>query len=206
VEQNIHDAARYMGTVCHQIEDYGSPSHTMPGDNMFTLLQQFLPPSETMRDVLLHGPVESGSLVVSISGYNPRLLGTSVNEAAWRLMHRIHEGILNARSTTIPIIQALYAGVSKQVKEEQLKAAKVDAEIVADAMFTILSLGCHSAQELNDSKRRCGDSSTSPSARFFQPRQPVCTIPNRSSSAVPIGDTRAAVSFSPKENTPCPSN
>ncbi|HSJ04567.1 MAG TPA: hypothetical protein VK956_19005, partial [Verrucomicrobium sp.] len=43
------DAAKYMGTVCHQVEDYGSPSHTVPGDNMFTMLTQFLPPPEEMK-------------------------------------------------------------------------------------------------------------------------------------------------------------
>jgi hypothetical protein len=148
LSQNIKDAARYMGTVCHQIEDYGSPSHTMPGDNMFTLLQQFLPPTDAMRDTLLHSPVESGELSVSIPGYKPRLLGTSVREASWKLMHRIHEGIINARSTTIPIIQALYAQDPKTVESQQLKAAKVDTEIVADALYTILSLGKKSSSEL----------------------------------------------------------
>ena len=48
-EGRTGDAARFMGTMCHQIEDYGSPSHTMPGDNQFTLLQQFLPPSDGMK-------------------------------------------------------------------------------------------------------------------------------------------------------------
>lgn len=151
-DNNIKDAARYMGTVCHQIEDYGSPSHTMPGDNMFTLLQQFLPPSEGMRDVLLHGPVESGTLNLTLTGYKPRLLGTDVNEAAWRLMHRIHEGIINARSTTIPIIQALYASDSNTVQEHQLKAAKFDAEIVADAVYTMVCIGGKTVEELNASR------------------------------------------------------
>jgi len=35
---NMGDAARFMGTICHLVEDYGSPAHTVPGDNMFTLL------------------------------------------------------------------------------------------------------------------------------------------------------------------------
>jgi hypothetical protein len=148
---NVKDGARYMGTICHQIEYYGSPSHTMPGDNMFTLLQQFLPPPEAMKDKLLHGPVESGELSVEIPEYQPRLLGTTVNEAAWRLMHRIHEGIINARSTTIPIIQALYADDAKTVELQQLKAAKMDAHIVADALFTIISIGTRTPQELEAS-------------------------------------------------------
>lgn len=148
--QNVKDAARYMGTICHQIEDYGSPSHTMPGDNMFTLLEQFLPPTEVMRDKLLHGPVESGELTVTIRDYIPALLGTTVEEAAWRLMHRIHEGIINARSTTIPIIQALYAEDPKTVEVQQMKAATFDARVVADALYTVLYLGTRSTRELEE--------------------------------------------------------
>jgi hypothetical protein len=135
------DAARYMGTICHVIEDFGSPSHTVPGDNQFTLLQQFLPPSAQMRDTLLHGPIENGDFTVSIKDYLPRLLGVSVEEASWRLLHRVHEGILNARGTTVPIIQALYAGDDETRVAWQMKAAVMDAQIVADALHTILCLG-----------------------------------------------------------------
>ena len=137
----LGDAARYMGTISHQIEDYGSPSHTVPGDNMFTLLQQFMPPTDAMKDQLMHGPIENGDFKVSISGYQPRLLGTTVNEASWRLMHRVHDEILNARSTTVPIIQALYAEDKEGVVKHQLRAATMDAQVVADAVYTILCLG-----------------------------------------------------------------
>jgi len=135
------DAARFMGTVCHMLEDYGSPAHTVPGDNMFTLLQQFLPPPERLKGQPLHGPIENGALDVVIKGYQPRLLGVTVDEAAWRLLHRVHEAILNARSTTIPIIQALYADDAKAVVSGQMKTATMDAKVVADAFYTILCLG-----------------------------------------------------------------
>jgi hypothetical protein len=140
-EGRIGDAARYMGTMCHQIEDYGSPSHTVPGDNMFTLLQQFLPPSDAMKGQLMHGPIENGDFKVSIEGYKPQLLGTTVNEAAWRLMHRVHEEIINARSTTVPIIQALYREEKESVVKHQMRAAVMDAQVVADAVYTMLCLG-----------------------------------------------------------------
>lgn len=140
-EGRLSDAARYMGTVCHQIEDYGSPSHTVPGDNMFTLLQQFMPPTEAMKNQLMHGPIENGDFKVSISDYQPKLLGTTVNEASWRLMHRVHEEILNARTTTVPIIQALYAEDKEAVVKNQLRAATMDAQVVADAVYTILCIG-----------------------------------------------------------------
>ena len=140
-EGRMGDAARYMGTICHQLEDYGSPSHTVPGDNQFTLLQQFLPPSDPMKDTLMHGPIENGKLNVIIDGYKPALLGTSADEAAWRLLHRVHEGIINARSTTVPIMQALYAGDEAEKTKQQLRAATMDAKVVADALHTILCLG-----------------------------------------------------------------
>ena len=135
---NAGDAARYMGTLCHLIEDFGSPSHTVPGDNMFTLMQQFLPPSERMKDKLMHGPIENGTFEVSIKGYQPQVLGTSAEEISWRLLHRIHEGIINARSTTLPIIQALNAGDTEAVTRHQLKAAEFDAKIVADALHSMI--------------------------------------------------------------------
>lgn len=140
---SIGDAARYMGTICHIIEDFGSPSHTIPGDNMFTLMQQFMPPSERMQDQLLHGPIENGTFDVSIKDYQPRLLGLTVEEASWSLLHRVHEGTINARSTTVPIIQALYAGDDEAVLKHQMKAATVDAQIVADALHTLLCLGAN---------------------------------------------------------------
>lgn len=140
-ENRLADGARFIGTVCHQIEDYGSPSHTVPGDNMFTLLQQFLPPTELMKDQLMHGPIENGEFTVSIAGYKPALLGITVEEAAWRLMHRVHDEILNARTTTIPIMQARYAGDDAAAEKHQLRAAVFDARVVADAVYTILCLG-----------------------------------------------------------------
>ncbi|WP_038162146.1 NPCBM/NEW2 domain-containing protein [Verrucomicrobium sp. BvORR106] len=135
------DAAKYLGTICHQVEDYGSPSHTVPGDNMFTLLTQFLPPPDDMKGLPMHGPIENGTLDVKIPGYKPQLLGLSVEEASWRLLHRMHEGILNARQTTIPILQALYAKDTETVKTWQMKAAVVDAQVTADALYTVLCLG-----------------------------------------------------------------
>jgi hypothetical protein len=140
-EGKVGDSARYMGTICHIVEDFGSPSHTIPGDNMFTLLQQFMPPTEKMNGKLLHGPIENGTFAVSIAGYTPRLLGVTLEEASWRLLHRVHEGIINARGTTIPIIQALYADDAATVTKWQLKAAVMDAQVLCDALHTILCLG-----------------------------------------------------------------
>jgi hypothetical protein len=180
-EGRIGDAARYMGTMFHQIEDYGSPAHTVPGDNMFTLLQQFLPPSESMKDQLMHGPIENGDFSVSIAGYRPVLLGVSVDEASWRLMHRVHEAILNARSTTIPIMQALYGKDQAAVVKHQLRAAEFDARVVADLVYTILSLGANryeSAEEAALQEVKIGSYLPLEAPSLYYPQSEFFSAPN----------------------------
>jgi hypothetical protein len=103
-----------------------------------------------MDGQLLHGPIENGTFAVSITGYQPKLLGVTVEEASWRLLHRIHEDMINARSTTFPIIQALYADDAQAVTTHQMRAAVVDAQVVADAMHTILCLGSQRFEEAEE--------------------------------------------------------
>lgn len=142
-------AARYAGTLCHVLEDWGCPAHAVPGDNMFTLMQQFLPPPARLEGRPLHGPIESGHIDAGIGNYMPLLLGVTQEEAVFRLLHREHEAMVNARASTIPIIQALYAGDTNAVTAWQLKAATKDAEVVADALHTIcrLAAGAFDEQE-----------------------------------------------------------
>jgi len=176
----VADAARFMGTLSHQIEDYGSPAHTLPGDNMFTLLQQFMPPTERMDGKLLHGPIENGAFAVSIAGYRPAVLGVTVDEAAWRLLHRANEGIINARGTTFPIIQALYAGDSAAVTTHQMKAAVMDAKVLADALHTILCLGANRFEPADRERlQRVGISSFFPieAASLYYPQSQFFSSP-----------------------------
>ena len=137
----VTDAACFAGTLVHALEDWGCPAHSVPGDNMFTMFKQFLPPPSSHKYTLLHGPVENGTLHVKIDGYQPRLLGTSVDEAAFNLLQRVNGATMNARAQVIPIIQALYVGDSNTVTAAQMNAAKLDVEVVADALHTLLCLG-----------------------------------------------------------------
>lgn len=138
---SIGDAARYSGTLAHALEDWSCPAHVVPGDNMFTLFKQFLPPPPAQRYTLLHSPVEGGTFTVRLDSYQPRLLGTSVDEAAFNLLRRAQEGTVFARSQVVPIIQAFYAGDTNAVNAAQQKAAALGAAIVADALHTICCLG-----------------------------------------------------------------
>ncbi len=143
---NLGDAARYAGTVAHALEDWSCPAHVVPGDNMFTLFQQFLPPPDALRNKLLHSPIEGGKFDVTIGDFKPTLLGATVDEAAFNLLQRLNAATILARAQTIPIIQALYAGDTNAVTAAQLKAATKGATVVADALHTLLCLG---AQQLD---------------------------------------------------------
>lgn len=137
----VADAARYAGTLAHLLEDWSCPAHVVPGDNMFTLFKQFLPPPEAYCYTPLHGPVENGTFPVDIGDYPPHLLGTSVDEAAFNLLQRSQEGTVYARGQVIPIIQALYAADTNAWNGAQQKAALFGARLVADALHTLFCLG-----------------------------------------------------------------
>ncbi len=138
---NMGDAARYSGTLAHVLEDWGCPAHAVPGDNMFTLFKQFLPPPPAQHYTLLHSPVEGGTFTIRLDAYQPRLLGTTVDEAAFNLLRRSQEATINARGQVNPIIQALYANDTNTANAAQQKAALFDAAVVADALHTVCCLG-----------------------------------------------------------------
>ena len=141
----LSDAAKYAGTVAHLLEDWGCPAHAVPGDNMFTQFKQILPPPPEFEHTLLHSPIEQATLAVDITGRSPVCLGESVDEAAFRLLHEVNRAVLNARSQVVPIIQGLYANDRDAVTAAQVKCANRDAEVVADAVYTMLSLGLQRA-------------------------------------------------------------
>jgi hypothetical protein len=149
---NLAGAARYCGTLAHVLEDWGCPAHAVPGDNMFTLFKQFLPPPPTFQNTLLHGPIENGTFVLSPGGRPPCLLGTSVNEAAFHLLRRAQDATLRARSQIIPIIQSLYAGDTNAVNSAQKVVADFDVQVVADALHTVFCLG-HKTFDARDQER-----------------------------------------------------
>ena len=139
-DNRIGDAARYTGTVSHMLEDWGCPAHAVPNDNMFTLFKQFLPPPDKMKYTLLHSPLENGHFAVDLKDYKPRLLGTSVAEAAFNLLHESHKTTVYARGQVIPIMQGLYNDNQDLVNSAQQKSAFIDAKLVADACYTIVCI------------------------------------------------------------------
>lgn len=136
----VDEGARYLGTLVHAVEDWGCPAHSVPGDNMFTFTKQLLPPNEHYRHLPMHGPIEDAVFDVKLGDYRPKLLGLTVDEAAFNLLHAVQQSTIHARAQVIPIMQALYAADNDAAAAAQQKAGVYDAAVVADAIHTALSL------------------------------------------------------------------
>ncbi len=152
---NTDEASRYAGCLLHFLEDCGSPAHSIPGDNQHGLMKDLIAVPEEYRDRPLHGLIEDGQLKLDLAGYQPRLLGTSPEEATFHLVERLHFAIRNARAQVIPILHGMFAKDSAAMDAGRRRAATVDAQISADALHTIL---CIAKNRFTDAERAKLDS------------------------------------------------
>lgn len=134
---NLDEASRYAGCLLHFIEDCGSPAHSIPGDNQHGLMKDLLVVPEVYRDRPLHGLIESGQLKIELAGYRPQLLGTTPQEATFHLIERLNFAVRNARAQVIPILQGVFANDPAAMDAGRRRAATVDAQVSADALYTI---------------------------------------------------------------------
>lgn len=137
---DLEEGAKYLGCLLHFLEDSGSPAHVFPGDNQLGLMKDFLGAPDAFKDRGLHSLVEEGHANVNISGYRPKLLGATVEEAASNLVERYGEMVRHVRSQQIPILQAVFRNVPEDADRGRLVAATYDAQVAADAIYTILSI------------------------------------------------------------------
>jgi hypothetical protein len=84
--------------------------------------------------------MEGGSLLVDIAGYKPVVLGDTVAEVAFRLLHRAVGSVVHARRQVLPIMTALYAEDKEAVAAAQRIAADYDAKVVADLLHSFIRL------------------------------------------------------------------
>ena len=136
----LDEGARYAGCLLHFLEDSGSPSHTFPMDNQLTLLEDFLETPPAFRDRPLHGLVEIGTAQISLHDYRPQLLGTGSEEALANLIERLNVEVRNARAQLIPIVEGVFHGSKSEIEAGRVRAGVVDAQVAADALYTLLSL------------------------------------------------------------------
>jgi hypothetical protein len=147
------EAARYMGTLAHLIEDSCSPAHAGPLPLAVAELrqQQALPnPPPWLGRLTEHGtPLSAGNLHAAIEltlvpfhlqGRSPESAGDTVASAAASLLERCYAIVAENRADLVEMVRATYANDVAVMERLRSRAARKAAELLADAYFTALTL------------------------------------------------------------------
>ena len=133
---NPSEAAKHIGPLLHFIEDNACPVHVV--DNK--LLAELFPVPEELKPFRLHRRVEEGTFPLEVSGYQVKLLGTNIVDAATTFYPRFVQNRLSARREAIPILKAVYAGNEQEADAGRTRAAEPAAKLVADVVHTICTI------------------------------------------------------------------
>jgi hypothetical protein len=112
------NAARWIGSILHFVQDTGSPPHAarIRGDT-HTKMENWIDASK-----------------ISISGYQPRLLGTNDDDAVRGLKKRMNELIefskVRAKKMQMPVLLANRRAVEPLALESALECARVTADLL----------------------------------------------------------------------------
>jgi hypothetical protein len=129
-------AAQYMGSLVHFIEDNACPVHVI--DNK--LLADLHPIPERLKPFILHRQVEEPTFPIDIRGYTPQILGTTIIDAAHAVYPRFRSNRKNARNQAAPILEAIYADNRTVADQYRAQAAIPAAQLLADVVHTICVL------------------------------------------------------------------
>lgn len=120
------NACRQLGTLVHFVEDVGAPPHAKENCPHHSELENWV-----------------DAQLITIQGYQPRLLGQSDEEALQGLQARIAELVAFSKERAeraLPIVSSPNPDRSK-VEEIILESAIESAKVTADLLFTMFTLG-----------------------------------------------------------------
>jgi len=140
------EAMKFLGVLCHWVEDPASPTaHGSPTSD--AILRQLIPPpreKENFNYILGYGGIgDVGKYTVPDEAYTPRLLGASIPEAAGRIYQAQRMLKFKVGASFVPIIQDTMYGDGTKADAERSKAALVNAKRVADIIYTVLCLAAN---------------------------------------------------------------
>jgi len=98
------DAVRHGGALAHHLQEPFTPGHAV--DN--SLFHELFPDPDPERHMRLHHCFDAAS--GAFDPLPPKLMGTTVPEAAFRLLIEIDRGIRQGKKLIWPVIRAVYEG------------------------------------------------------------------------------------------------
>jgi len=133
---NNLEAAKYLGSLCHFLEDNTCPAHV--AINQMT--SEMLPSDEYPGKMDKHRAMDNAKFKIDIDGYNPGLLGENIVEVSEAIYFRFKENRINSRAQLVPLLQAIYAKNKKAINQYANNAAKPAVKLVADVLYTVCVL------------------------------------------------------------------
>lgn len=152
---DVTNAMKHFGSVTHYLEDSSCPGHMAYGEtavpagaptlSQIDFIRRLMPLPDDVDNEFFHyridhTPMTLDQLRSSVKGYQPRLLGHSVNELIFNIVEEHHQ--MNARSARhlIPMLQALGDHDTNKFVTHGLAAADNGTRLLADTLFTVLSI------------------------------------------------------------------
>lgn len=130
------EAAKYLGSLAHFIEDNACPVHVLPDK---TIAQLLISP-DYPQPMNIHRAVDRAVFTVNISGYKPQLLGKNLVEASEAIFFRFKDNRINARAQIVPLVQSMFTKDEVGVAKYGAVAAEPTARLFADILHTVCTL------------------------------------------------------------------
>ena len=130
-DEDWEEMIRHAGTLGHFIQEPFTPGHAI--DN--NLFHELFPDPDPGRHMRLHHAFDAGS--TDFEPLPPRLMGRTLEEAAFRMQLEIDRGIREGKKLVGPVIRSVYEGHPKSVREALLaRQAQSATWITASAWHT----------------------------------------------------------------------
>jgi hypothetical protein len=137
---DIEGAIKFAGCLSHYLGDVTQPAHLLDQH----LMEQLLPTPPDYPEFHYHFTVEA--VVGTCPPLDaPRLLGTSIDEACWRLMEFNRRAINDCRASIVPTVQALFARDDNEAIRLASFPVQIAAEGTRDILYTVFRLASGTA-------------------------------------------------------------
>lgn len=133
---DIRAAVKFCGVYSHTIADTAEPIHAINPD----IIDLVVPPPPKHVAMELHANVEGLCAPVEIAGYQPQLLGATVEQAIMGAIAGLVQAKQAGAAQTVPIVQALYTDNRAEATRLSSLAQSASARATADFLYTVLVL------------------------------------------------------------------
>jgi len=134
-EGDGEEVIRFGGTLGHFLEEPFTPGHAI--DN--NLFHRFFPDPDKKRHIRVHHAFDSAS--GEFKRLQPVLMGTTIPEAAFRLLVEIDRGIRSGMKLVGDVIHSAYAGEPKSAQQKILaEQSGLASFVTASAWHTVMSI------------------------------------------------------------------